>query len=1258
MEIPSYEELEKYIEFINTTLENNPIISRILPINLTNLFLVIQDGELITVLLNHFFPGIINEEEILLSDRKTKEEKIKNYNLCFEAMKEIGLEVEITDEDFLKENNPKIKKFLWKVIEMCLFEDMIYYLLNNKEIQEKYEVDPLIEEPKEILLKWLRFYINKSKSELEINNFGKELNDGIIYLTILKEIIDEAINYLKEEKENKKMDQDLINVINVRLKELEQIYIKILSNLKENELEKVLNLIIEIANFLGCSEFVSQQDIQLGNERMNIAFCISLFQKSFINAIQKDTSKKIQKLQSHLESLQNKIQMLQTGILNDNISNIQELNNLNENNTDFLLNNNNNIDDNKEKGIDYLLNWVNRCLSETQSQEITDFSNKFNNSLLYSSVLKFIFLQQQKQLENYIEKTKDDSENIQTQLQNSIEAYEQMELVSELDDLEERAEFILQMAQDVLQIPQLISSQDIVSGSIDLNITYLTFLNRAFIDLQKNTNYTLQEKTGDILKEKVGDIQIDLQKNSDELLSGIKQEEIIKIFDNLEIKYEGNKNEITIEQLIYLWINDNCIKNNFETNINNIEGLIDGQAFGCVFRTILTNNEQNLTEMIKLLKKNEEKHSEKIGELNKLVKFNEDLFQILEKIFNNIFTINENLEEKEKVAIYQENFQNLFSMTRKLNIQFLAIPEQMNVKNESIFYAFAISIMKYEMGKTKIRQMKLDNITLQEKITLLEINLEKNLQMRRKNIEKKLEKAKNEQNRHNKIRSLLESQINNMNKNQTNNEMDLDEEKDERLLEFMDDEFPETPLEWMNQSLKKNGISIKIGDYNEMSNGIGYAAGLLGMLKQEKNKISRRIIKISKRIEEQQKQDLPKSRILPEEMIEMKKQELQALGNELKKVDLKIEETIKLINTPIDQLNKEENLQLSQLKGKDKIKKEKDILKLKKKEYKNKLFQIAKFLNVDHIIDENILTNDNTLNMEICSELFQTGKEKQFNDHKNELLQDLQEKLFISQRENDEINQEIESLNQDLNEIQTENKEMKSQFEEYKNNTIKELELSQTKNKNEMNTLLNQSENELKSLKNDFQTKIDQINEQIENIEIEFESLKEIRKDETNRLAEEKNNALENAQDLKEKAVTQLRGLLERTEKDGYLEILEEGRIGGRQKWKRRYFLLRDNVVTWYIDAKPKRKPLGMFLTDKARIYRDIVKKETKKKKVRPHSFEVHEGGDKYVFVASSDDEKNEWVLAFTKSKKLAAKTTHIARTDSVDLSNEVGKKF
>lgn len=98
--------------------------------------------------------------------------------------------------------------------------------------------------------------------------------------------------------------------------------------------------------------------------------------------------------------------------------------------------------------------------------------------------------------------------------------------------------------------------------------------------------------------------------------------------------------------------------------------------------------------------------------------------------------------------------------------------------------------------------------------------------------------------------------------------------------------------------------------------------------------------------------------------------------------------------------------------------------------------------------------------------------------------------------------------------------------------------------------------------------------------------------------------------------------------------------------WKKRFFVLRDNLLSWYSKEKDigNTKPKGVIYCEEARLY-DLDVAEAK----REFCFQIDNGNIRHNIAAETQEEMKAWMteIRVAKKKKLGVKVVSDAKVQS-----------
>ena len=243
-----------YINIINSLLSDDQRNSKYLPIdpNSNELFDKIIDGILLCRLINKAKEGSIDERTINKNDNMTIYQKGQNLKLAISTAKSIGLKCgEISFDIIIEKTN--LSLILDLIGQICKF-----LLLNKINLKNHPELLNILNKnenktvllklsPEQILLKWFNFHLKEAGYEKTINNFSEDIKNSEKYAILLNQL----------NKENCNKDEVL----------------------KESDMKKRAEKILSFSSKLNINSYISSKDIVDGNEKLNILFVASIFNK-------------------------------------------------------------------------------------------------------------------------------------------------------------------------------------------------------------------------------------------------------------------------------------------------------------------------------------------------------------------------------------------------------------------------------------------------------------------------------------------------------------------------------------------------------------------------------------------------------------------------------------------------------------------------------------------------------------------------------------------------------------------------------------------------------------------------------------------------------------------------------------------------------------------------------------------------------------------------------------------------------------------
>ncbi|KAJ1279742.1 hypothetical protein BS78_04G178600 [Paspalum vaginatum] len=253
MHIINESEKTSYVNHINNFLREDPFLKNFLPLDPTSsgLFNLVRDGVLLCKLINVAVPGTIDERAINTKKDLNPWERNENHTLCLNSAKAIGCTVvNIGTQDLIEARPHLVLGLLSQIIKIQLLADLnlkktpqLAELVadeNGKDVEELVTLAP-----DKMLLKWMNFHLKRVGYKKTVTNFSTDVKDGEAYAYLL--------SALAPEHSSKTMIET--------------------SDPKERA-QKVL----ETAEKLDCTRYVTSKDIVEGSANLNLAFVAQIFQ--------------------------------------------------------------------------------------------------------------------------------------------------------------------------------------------------------------------------------------------------------------------------------------------------------------------------------------------------------------------------------------------------------------------------------------------------------------------------------------------------------------------------------------------------------------------------------------------------------------------------------------------------------------------------------------------------------------------------------------------------------------------------------------------------------------------------------------------------------------------------------------------------------------------------------------------------------------------------------------------------------------------
>ena len=228
----SEEERTAYVKVINSSLADDPVCKKYLPIDpdSNEVFDRIKDGVLLCKLINKAQEGTIDERVI-------------------SAAKSIGLNCIGLNYDSIMDgkNYIMVLGLMWQVVKLVVMRNIqlkhhpeLIRLLNPGE-----QLSDLLKlSPEQLLLRWFNYHLKQAGYEKRITNFSGDVKDSEKYTILLHQL-------------NKNLcDKSALN---------------------ESDLKKRAKKVIDNSKKLGAESYINPEDIVAGNNKLNTLFVASIF---------------------------------------------------------------------------------------------------------------------------------------------------------------------------------------------------------------------------------------------------------------------------------------------------------------------------------------------------------------------------------------------------------------------------------------------------------------------------------------------------------------------------------------------------------------------------------------------------------------------------------------------------------------------------------------------------------------------------------------------------------------------------------------------------------------------------------------------------------------------------------------------------------------------------------------------------------------------------------------------------------------------
>ena len=247
----SEEERTAYVKVINSSLADDPVCKKYLPIDpdTNEVFDRIKDGVLLCKLINKAQEGTIDERVINTKDNMNIFQQVENLNLAISAAKSIGLNVIGLNYEQISsgKNYIMVLGLMWQVVKLVVLSNIhlkqhpeLIRLLNPGE-----QLSDLLKlSPEQLLLRWFNYHLKAAGYDKKITNFSGDVKDSEKYTILLNQL-------------NKNLcDKSALN---------------------EPDKKKRAKKVIDNSKKLGAQSYITPDDIVSGNSKLNTLFVASIF---------------------------------------------------------------------------------------------------------------------------------------------------------------------------------------------------------------------------------------------------------------------------------------------------------------------------------------------------------------------------------------------------------------------------------------------------------------------------------------------------------------------------------------------------------------------------------------------------------------------------------------------------------------------------------------------------------------------------------------------------------------------------------------------------------------------------------------------------------------------------------------------------------------------------------------------------------------------------------------------------------------------
>jgi len=187
-----FQKIADAIDYVNEVISGdldfpNPIRDEI------NLMENIQDGILLSKLLNYTLPNTIDMKSLIRGHSLTTYQKTENLRIALNGALKIGCTSETFTPHMITQGKSVLVIALinqlikMKDIQKLIITPEIAILTKRGESVEEFSALPT----DKIIMRWINYHLQRARSPREVKNLGKDLQDGAVYIELLHELAPE-----------------------------------------------------------------------------------------------------------------------------------------------------------------------------------------------------------------------------------------------------------------------------------------------------------------------------------------------------------------------------------------------------------------------------------------------------------------------------------------------------------------------------------------------------------------------------------------------------------------------------------------------------------------------------------------------------------------------------------------------------------------------------------------------------------------------------------------------------------------------------------------------------------------------------------------------------------------------------------------------------------------------------------------------------------------------------------------------------------